>query len=277
MSYQSDLGANPLIIDDGNAAKLVDQWRQEGLTFGGMQRDYNFAPFGSASRPSKQFQYTFESDRGKLRDRIQRADENKTTPDDWRISADVPVLDQGQWGYCWFFGCCGAMLNCYAMTGGVVPHLNAFPTAYRIKNGRNEGGWGEEALRGIEQYGVVEESLWPGLEAKMSNWDRQEVKTNAALHKVTESLELPRRDILALVSVLTDPRNPRPVTVGYDWWGHLIYAVRAGWKDGKFLVKIVNSWKETWGEKGTAWLTESKAIASEQIAIQRVSTLALAA
>jgi len=277
MTYQSDLGANPLIIDDGNAAKLVDQWRQEGLTFGGMQRDYNSAPFGSASRPSKDFQYTFESDRGKLRDRIQRADENKTAPDDWRISADVPVLDQGQWGYCWFFGCCGAMLNCYAMTGGVVPHLNAFPTAYRIKNGRNEGGWGEEALRGIEQYGVVEDSLWPGLEAKMSNWDRQEVKANAALHKVTESLELPRRDILALVSVLTDPRNPRPVTVGYDWWGHLIYAVRAGWKDGKFLVKIVNSWKETWGEKGTAWLTESKAIASEQIAIQRVSTLAQAA
>jgi C1A family cysteine protease len=277
MSYQSDLGANPLIIDDGNASKLVDQWRQEGLTFGGMQRDYNSAPFGSASRPSKLFQYTFESDRGKLRDRIQRADENKTTPDDWRMSLKVPVLDQDSWGYCWFYGCCGAMLNCYAMTGGVVPNLNPFPTAYRIKNGRNEGGWGEEALRGIEQYGVVEESLWPGHEAKMSNWDRQEVKANAILHKVTESLELPRRDILALVSVLTDPRNPRPVTVGYDWWGHLIYAVRAGWKDGKFLVKIVNSWKETWGEKGTAWLTESKAIASEQIAIQRVSTLAHAA
>jgi hypothetical protein len=277
MTYQSDLGSNPLIIDDGNASKLVDQWRQEGLTFGGMQRDYNSAPFGSASRPSRDFRYTFESDRGKLRDRIQRADENKATPDDWRISADVPVLDQGQWGYCWFFGCCGAMLNCYAMTGGVVPDLNPFPTAYRIKNGRNEGGWGEEALRGIEQYGVVEESLWSGHEAKMSNWDRQEVKANAALHKVTESLELPRRDILALVSVLTDPSRPRPVTVGYDWWGHLIYAVRAGWKDGKFVVKIVNSWKETWGEKGTAWLTESKAIASEQIAIQRVLPVALAA
>jgi hypothetical protein len=277
MTYQSDLGSNPLIIDDGNASKLVDQWRQEGLTFGGMQRDYSSAPFGSASRPSKQFQYTFESDRNKLRDRIQKADENKTTPDDWRISSDVPILNQGQWGYCWFFGPTGAMMTCYAMTGGVVPHLNAFPTAYRIKNGRNEGGWGEEALRGIEQYGVVEESLWPGLEAKMSNWDRQEVKANAALHKVTESLELPRRDILALVSVLTDPKNPRPVTVGYDWWGHLIYAVRAGWKDGRFVIKIVNSWDETWGEKGCAWLTESKAIASEQIAIQRVSTLALAA
>jgi hypothetical protein len=242
-----------------------------------MQRDYNSAPFGSASRPSRDFQYTFESDRNKLRDRIQRADENKTTPDDWRMALKVPVLDQDQWGYCWFYGTCGAMLNCYAMTGGVVPNLNPFPTAYRIKNGRNEGGWGEEALRGIEQYGVVEESLWSGHEAKMSNWDRQEVKANAALHKVTESLELPRRDILALVSVLTDPFRPRPVTVGYDWWGHLIYAVRAGWKDGKFLVKIVNSWKETWGEKGTAWLTESKAIASEQIAIQRVSPLALAA
>ena len=277
MTYQSDLGSNPLIIEDGNAAKLVDQWRQEGLTFGGMNRDYAAAPFGSASRPSKQFQYMFESDRGKLRDRIQRADENKTTPDDWRMSAGVPIMNQGSWGYCWIFGVVGAMMNAYAMTGGFVPNLNAFPTGYRIKNGRNEGGWGEEALRGIEQYGVVEESLWPGSEAKMQNWDRQEVKENAVLHKVTESLELPRRDILALVSVLTDPKNPRPVSVGYDWWGHLIYAVRAGWKDGKFVVKIVNSWDKTWGENGTAWLTESKAIASEQIAIQRVSPLVLAA
>lgn len=275
MSYQSDLGSNPLVIDDGNASKLVDQWRQEGYTFGGMARDYSASPFGSASRPL--YQYQFESDRNKLRDRIKRADEEKITPDDWRISADVPILDQGQWGYCWMNGVVGAMMTSYAMTGIKALHLNAFPTAYRGKNGRNEGGWGEEALRYINDFGVVEDSLWPGNEAKMSNWDRQEVKANAALHKVTQSIELPQSDIAALVSVLTDPHWPRPVSVGLSWWGHLIYAVRAGWKDGKFVIKIVNSWNETWGQKGTAWLTESKAIASEQIAIQRVTPLVLAA
>jgi len=278
MTYNSDLGSNPLIIDDGNSAKLVDQWRQEGLTFGGMQRDYSAAPFGTASRPSKLFQYTFESDRNKLRDRIQRADENKTTPDDWRRAAGVPILNQGQWGYCWMHGVVGAMMTAYAMTGIKPPHLNAFPTAYRGKNGRNEGGWGEEALRYINQFGVVEDSLWPGNEAKMSNWDRQEVKENAKLHGVTESIELPQNDVLALVSVLTDPNNPAPVPIGLPLWGHLVYAVRAlALEGGKFGILFVNSWDITWGDQGCGILAESKSKAAEQIAIQRVSTLALAA
>jgi C1A family cysteine protease len=43
------------------------------------------------------------------------------------------------------------------------------------------------------------------------------------------------------------------------------------------VLKIVNSWKKTWGQDGCGWLTESKAVASEQIAIQRVKPRALAA
>jgi hypothetical protein len=266
--YLSDLGSNPLIIDDGNATKFIDQWRQEGYSFGMTPRDYAAAPFGSASRPLYQYQY--ESDRNKLRDRIKRADDNKATPDDWRIAGEVDVLDQDQWGYCWFYATVGAMLTAYSMTGIKVPKLNPFPTAYRGKNGRNQGGWGEEALRYIDQFGVVEASLWPGHEAKMSNWDRQEVKENAALHKVTQSLELPQKNILALISVLTDPKWPRPVVLGLSWWGHEVYGVRAlAMEGGKFGVKFVNSWKYTWGEQGCGILTESKAAADEQIAIQR--------
>ena len=274
--YLSDLGSNPLIIDDGNASRFVDQWRQEGYSFGMTPRDYAAAPFGSASRPLYQYQY--ESDRNKLRDRIKRADENKATPDDWRIAGEVPVFDQGQYGYCWLYATVGAMSTAYAMTGIKVPELNPFPTAYRGKNGRNQGGWGEEALRYIEQFGVVEASLWRGHEAKMSNWDRNEVKENAALHKVTQSLELPQKNILALISVLTDPKWPRPVILGLSWWGHEVYGVRAlAMEGGKFGVKFVNSWKPTWGEQGCGVLTESKATADEQIAIQRVSPLVLAA
>jgi hypothetical protein len=274
--YLSDLGSNPLIIDDGNANRYVDQWRQEGYSFGMTPRDYAAAPFGSASRPLYQYQY--ESDRNKLRDRIKRADENKATPDDWRIAGEVPILNQGQWGYCWMFGVVGAMMTAYAMTGVKSPHLNAFPTAYRGKQGRNQGGWGEEALRYINQFGVVENSLWPGNEAKMSNWDRQEVKENAKLHMVTQSLELPQKDLYAILSVLTDPVWPRPVSVGFDWWGHLVYATRAMALDGgKFGLMIPNSWGGDWGNQGCAIIDEPKSRASEQIAIQRVIPLVLAA
>lgn len=273
--YLSDLGSNPLIIDDGNADKYVDQWRQEGLVCGMTPRDYRAAPFGSASRPVYQYQY--ESDRNKLRDRIKRADENKATPDDWRIAGGVPVLDQNGYGLCWCYGTVGAMMTTYAMAGQFPPHLSAAGPAFQGKNWRDEGGWGEEALRYIERFGVPELSVWPEHSRDRSLPSKPEVQESAAKHKVTQSLELPRNDINALISVLTDPVWPRPVTVGFTWWGHLVYAVRAGYKDGQFLVKIVNSWKPTWGEQGCAWLAENKAKASEQIAIQRVSPLVQAA
>jgi hypothetical protein len=101
------------------------------------------------------------------------------------------------------------------------------------------------------------------------------VQSSAAKHKVTQSLELPRNDFGALLSVLTDPKHARPVTLGLDWWGHLVYAVRAvALPGGGFGAKIANSWKVSWGNQGCSVLVESKAKAQEQIAIQRCKVLA---
>ena len=169
MAYQSDLGTDPLIIDESNASRFVEQWRDEGKSFGGIDRNYKVAPFGSASKPLFEIE---EIPRSKWADRIKELDETKGHPDDWRMALYVPILDQNGYGYCWMYGVVGAMMTCAAMTGQPVPHLNPFPTAFRGKQGRNQGGCGEEALRYIDQWGLVEESLWPAHEAKMSNWQR---------------------------------------------------------------------------------------------------------
>jgi len=267
MSYQSDLGSDPLIIDDGNAGRFVEQWRDEGRAFGMVPRDYQAAPFGSASKPMFQLE---EIPRSKWADRIKELDETKGHPDDWRMAMDVPILDQNGFGYCWIYGVVGAMMTCAAMTGQPVPHLNPFPTAFRGKQGRNQGGWGEEALRYIDQWGVVEESLWPGHEAKMSNWDRQEVVANAKLTAAVERLELPRGQFSALMSALLG-KYPRPVSMGLWWWGHLVYSSRAVALDGnRFGVKAPNSWKRSWGKDGCIIIEEAKAKADEQIMFQRV-------
>lgn len=272
MAYQSDLGSNPLIIDDSNASRFVEQWRDEGRAFGMVDRDYSRVPFGSASRPM--FSYP-EVPRSQWADRIKQADENKTAPDDWRIAGGVPILDQNGYGLCWCYGAVGAMMTCYAMTGQPAPHLSAAGPAFQGKNWRDQGGWGEEALRYIEQFGVPELSVWPEHSRDRSLPQRPEVQASAAKHKVTQSLELPRNSFAALISVLTDPKHARPVTLGLNWWGHLVYAVRAvALPGGGFGVKIVNSWKVSWGNKGTGVLVESKATAQEQIAIQRCKVMA---
>jgi hypothetical protein len=120
----------------------------------------------------------------------------------------------------------------------------------------------------IAEFGVPETGVFSGHPTDRNQFDRGEVRASAEIHKVVEFGELPRNDYEALVSVLLDPVNPRPVTMGLNWWGHLIYAVRAV-KEG---VLIVNSWGENWGNKGLSVLAPNKAVAFEQIAVERVKT-----
>jgi len=274
MSYQSDLGSDPLIIDDSNAAEFVQRWRDEGRAFGMVPRDYRIAPFGSASKPAVDLSMGPILQRSQFADAIKRADEARCTPDDWRKAMEVPIQSQTDWGYCWFFGTCTAVEVTYAMTGHKCPNLNPFPTAYRIKNGRNQGGWAEQALKGIEKWGIPQHSVWQGNKADMSLWDKPEVIASANRHKVTASLELPQNNFAALVTSLTHPKFARPVTMGLNWWGHLVCAVRAvALPGGGFGILIVNSWGPSWGQNGTGVLVESKSIAFEQIRIERCTPI----
>jgi hypothetical protein len=274
MSYQSDLGTNPLIIDDSNAAQFVEKWRDEGRAFGMTPRDYRAAPFGSASFPAVDLSMGAILQRSQFADAIKRADEARTTPDDWRKAMGVPIENQGNWGYCWAHGTINAVEITYAMTGHNCPNLNPFPVAYRIKGGRNQGGWGEQALKGIAEFGIPEHSVWPGNKEGMSQWQLPEVVASANRHKVTASLELPQNNFAALVTSLTHPKFARPVTMGLNWWGHLVCAVRAvALPGGGFGILIVNSWGEGWGQNGCGVLVESKSIAFEQIRIERCTPI----
>ena len=274
MAYQSDLGDSPLIIDDSNAADFVQRWRDEGRAFGMVPRDYQAAPFGSASRPAVDLSMGAILQRSQFADAIKRADEARTTPDDWRKAMEVPIQNQGSWGYCWAFGAVTAMTVTYAMTGHVAPNLNPFPVAYRIKGGRNQGGWAEQAYKGVADFGVPTHDVWAGNKEGMSQWQSPEVIASANRHKVTASLELPQNNFAALVTSLTHPKFARPVTMGLNWWGHLVCAVRAVALDGgKFGILIVNSWGSGWGQAGCGVLVESKSIAFEQIRIERCTPI----
>lgn len=248
------------IIDDVNFADVV----QSGID-GGMGTGYDAAqakPFGSVANAAKIIRIP-ERD---YAEHIARQDRDESSPWHWFKRFDVPILNQGSWGYCWMYGLVGAMQTAYAMTGSGVPHLNAHYPAWLGKRGANRGGWAGEAVGYVESYGVPEIGVFPGHPNVRIAFDRGEVRASAELTKLVEFSELPRNDLNALCSVLLDPINPRPVTMGLNWWGHLIYAVKCTNRG----ILIVNSWGENWGEQGLSVLAWNKSVAFEQIAVERV-------
>lgn len=272
MSFASDLGSNPFIIDDYNAKDFVEQITDSDTRFAGgyETRDYRKNGLGS-------YAPVFDGTvirRTAWDDHIKRQEDEQSSPDHWRIAGQVPVLDQGSWGYCWCYGLVGAFMTSVAMTGvSPVERLSAMAVAYQVKRGRNQGGWAGEAIEGVDRFGLPTDAVWPNRKPDpRGDLARSEaVKRSAARGKLAEFEELPRSSFDHLASALLDPVNPRPVTLGLNWWGHLVYATKLVKIDrNRYGVKIVNSWRESWGDQGTAILTESKGTAYEQISIRRI-------
>ncbi|MFG0261010.1 MAG: hypothetical protein ACF788_01270 [Novipirellula sp. JB048] len=260
----TDPGLEKFIIDDSNASSFAAEVKDPNSPFnGGFNSDQVQQGFGSPFSRSI-------IPRREWSDHIKRQEAEKSSPDHWRLRGGVPVLDQNGYGYCWCYGTVGAIMNAYAQTGMQSPHLSAMGPAWQGKRGRNEGGWAGEALGYIEKYGIPELSVWPEHD-KNVNPNDESVKRSAAMHGHVETEELERNNFEALVSALLDPERPTACTIGLQWWGHLIYATKAvEISPGKFGVKIVNSWKKSWGKDGCSVLAENKAIAFEQIAVVRV-------
>lgn len=252
------------IISDADERDAIEQAR---AIDGGVKYEGSMAgPFGS-SAPPKAIRRIPANQRA---DHYRRQQAEQSSPYHWWQAGGCKILSQGSWGYCWMFGTVGGMQCAYAQTGVTSPHLNAHYPAWLGKNGRNQGGWAGEALGYIERFGVPEYGVFAGKPTNRAAFDRQEVKDNAAKHKAVEFAELPRNDYDALSSVLLDPIDPRPVTMGLNWWGHLIVALQ--WTPDGIL--IANSWGTSWGNQGFGILAPNRSVAFEQIAIERVSLAA---
>jgi hypothetical protein len=258
------------IYDDSNYQTLVNETTRGGGAMGSGFEPETMGGFGSACEPIE----FGNVPRSEWKDRIEEKERKGLFPADWLKRGNVKVLNQRSWGYCWIYGVVGAMQLRYAMTGQRAPHLNPFFPGWLGKRGANQGGWGGEALRYIEQFGVPLESVFPGQPTSRAQFDRHEVKESAKLHKVWKFRELQRNSLQALMNMwLSD--SPMPVSQAYNWWGHLVYAVKpVVIGRNEFGTLIMNSWGEGWGERGLGIIAENKATSAEQICVDMVSTVA---
>lgn len=178
--------------------------------------------------------------------RIREMEERKTRLSDIAIQAGLPCKDQNGIPYCWTHGPTHATEVIRVVQGQPLVLLSATSVGAVIKNFREQGGWGKEALQFISDRGVMPQSLWPEnrLDRKYNtaaNWE--EARKYVAL----EWWELKPRNFAQHVSCLL---RRIPVAVGLNYWSHEVTDYEPVILDGEVCIRFRNSWGMSWPNAG---------------------------
>jgi len=232
---------------------------------GYIDRDFDAEPFASVVPAYSGRIYP----RSQWRELLELQKKNKTSPLDHFLSGNCKVLDQKKTNYCWCAGVTGAVQVAYAIQGvDPAPHLSHTYPAALGKKFANRGGWGMEAVRYINEFGLPTVDHYPQGVISRSKTQGEAVKASAAKHSIVAFEEIESRNFDAAISALLCPISPSPVSCGFSWWGHLVFAAAAVYSNGQWGLEIVNSWSDKWKNNGRTQLFGSKAVAHEYIAVR---------
>jgi hypothetical protein len=208
-------------------------------------------------------------------------------------------------GNCWFHSGTSAQLLMRAVMGEPYADLSAYAGACKIKNFRDEGGWGAQGVDFQTEKGIPTSQFWPQKSMSKSN-DNPQTWENALLHRVaegwidTQAQQYDRK--LSRQQVATLLLSGCPVVVDYNWWGHSVCAAdlvdgaqnfEAGllrnengklltvqefdeqWEmdsdAGGFGVRIWNSWGDSWSQQGMGVLAAGKAWPDGAVGLRTVT------
>ncbi len=234
--------------------------------------------FGVGERPERKGLKAFSGSkypRSEWKELMHLQEKHQSSPwHSWK-SAGVAVKDQKSSSWCWCFGTIGAIQNRYAQQGMGDTRLSAASVAGPIMDyDKDQGGWGQWAIEHIQEFGIATQSTWPELSVNRKLAGSRAVLNDRFQHDVCGFEMFDPYDLDSVVSALICPTNPTPVTVGYTWWGHLIFANRATFTDGEITLWCVNSWGPTWNGDGTVKLVgKQKCSPYEAIAINCVKPI----
>jgi hypothetical protein len=188
--------------------------------------------------------------------RIKEKERLKTRVSDRIRAKKLPCKDQAKTNYCWMHGCVGILEVRRLIQNEPLVIFSPASAAAQYTKYRNIGGWGRNAIEWLSVNGVVPMAQWPAnaIDKKYAT------AANIALakkYRVDQWGALKPRNQVELFSLLL---NDYPVAVGFDWWGHLVYACDAVWLDGEACPRIRNSWSAAWGDDGFGVLQGARAV-----------------
>jgi hypothetical protein len=248
------------LLHDGNA-----------LGTGYVERDWDQDPFCNGYGATEfNIPIIQRSDWAEMIEKIEKTDSLLSTKMD-RIK--VPILDQGSTSYCWINGVVDGIHATRAKAGLPFVYFSPASAGAKIKNYQNRGGWGSEAIEGINEYGICHTDLWPanGISKK---YDTDASRRTREKNSIPEYWELPPKKFAAVMTALI---HGFPVPSGLLWWRHLVdFVDPVVLGRDEFGVRFRNSWGDRWGDNGYGILTERKATPDEAV-VPRTFTLSEAA
>lgn len=202
--------------------------------------------------------------------RIKSMEASKSRLSDIRDRAGIPSLNQNGQGYCWAYAVVIAMMLLRAKAGQPYVRLSAHAIGCKIKNFRDEGGWGALALDFAIEHGCPSVEAWPEQSMSRQN-DTPATWADAAKYKPDEGFAdlasaVYDRD-LSFDQTMTLLLNRIPVVADFDHWGHAVCLCDpVEVSPGQYGVRLWNSWGDSWGTRGMGVLAGNKAIPSNAVA-----------
>lgn len=194
-------------------------------------------------------------------DRIREMERAKSRLSDLIRSKGWTVKNQLQTNYCWVFAAAAACEVTLLIQDGSLTRLSPASVGSKVTNFRNIGGWSTRAVEYISQHGIVPTELWPDTSINRK-YDTSEAWKEAAKYVVVEWLDLPESNLDYVFAHLF---ARLPIAAGFNWWRHAVLLLDPVYIDGKFGVRIANSWGESWSESGYGILLDNRAIPEDAV------------
>ena len=252
-----------LVINDDNWENAIRDLSGDDHGTGYIRRDRSLWPVASAPR-SKAFDIPLIP-RSEWSARIAEMEKNQSNLRHILERHRIASLNQRSTNYCWTFGVVTAITAIRAAANQPYVDLSPASVAAPIKNYRNYGGWGGEALEYIIENGICSTEYWPAT-AIERRYDNEDSRANRKHHLVTEWYDIDCGDDSCFDAVMTCVLLNLPVAVGYNWWSHevcAIYPVDKG--NGKYALGCRNSWGDDYGDHGFFELEGRRAIPSDAV------------